>query len=165
MTVRTSCPVCVQLVSVLIVNYYKLNNLVEKMIFISISLTCVHLRSPLQRAFTDVICGSNSPPFILNRLLIRILKTKLEFVSFYQSCCVGTQNLTVLKSRSVFVRRHRWSTDNDDNWNISCYVSAFGEIAEKLWGKDDDVYLSVFLHYHYWILFPLEFFIDLKWEF
>lgn len=35
-----------------------------------------------------------------------------------------------------FFRMHRWSTDNNDNnWNISCYEPAFGEIAEKLWEK------------------------------
>lgn len=91
----------------------------------------VHLRSPFQGTFTDVNWVAVSCPFS-NGFLIRILKAKLNMVCFYQSFCVETQNLIVSKSKSLFFRFHRWSTDNDDSWNFSCDEAAFGEIAEKI---------------------------------
>lgn len=68
----------------------------------------VHLRSPLQGAFTNVNWDSNPPhPFYFKLISNRNFESKVKMVYFYQSCCLETQSLTVLKSKSVFFRMHR----------------------------------------------------------
>lgn len=70
----------------------------------------VHLRFPLQGAFTNVKWDSNpSPPplFYFKLISNRNFEGKVKMVYFYQSFCLETQSLTVLKSKSVFFRMHR----------------------------------------------------------
>lgn len=89
----------------------------------------VHLRSLLQGVFTDVNWGDNPPPFISNGFLIGILKAKLKKYISLKAVVYKLKILLYSKARVYFLGC------TDDNWNISSYEPAFGEIAEKLWEK------------------------------
>lgn len=69
----------------------------------------VHLRFPLQGAFTNDNWDSNPPTttFYFKLISNRNFEGEVKMVYFYQSFCLETQSLTVLKSKSVFFRMHR----------------------------------------------------------